>query len=171
MQVMPATARYLAARADLVPAGQRPARAGDLIRFGQADLEHLLQRPPIGDNLIYLAAAYNAGPAGSSAGGRRSASRTTRCCSWSDPAARAAGVRQEGLTNRWSYRARFGQPQPSLEALADRWPTYRALDRDARCMPGIDPGRAFRPLNIAVLTVSDSRSLATTARATCWSSG
>jgi molybdenum cofactor biosynthesis protein B len=25
-------------------------------------------------------------------------------------------------------------------------------------MPGIDPGRAFRPLNIAVLTVSDSRS-------------
>ena len=27
-------------------------------------------------------------------------------------------------------------------------------------MPGIDPGRAFRPLNIAVLTVSDSRSLA-----------
>ncbi|MCC2664683.1 MAG: moaB [Geminicoccaceae bacterium] len=27
-------------------------------------------------------------------------------------------------------------------------------------MPGIDPGRAFRSLNIAVLTVSDSRSLA-----------
>ena len=27
-------------------------------------------------------------------------------------------------------------------------------------MPGIDPGRPFRPLNIALLTVSDSRSLA-----------
>ena len=33
------------------------------------------------------------------------------------------------LTNLWSYRARLGQPQPSLEALArNRWPIYRALD-------------------------------------------
>ncbi|HLT00551.1 MAG TPA: hypothetical protein VK001_00140, partial [Geminicoccaceae bacterium] len=34
------------------------------------------------------------------------------------------------LTNLWSYRARLGQAQPSLAALArGRWPTYRALDR------------------------------------------
>jgi hypothetical protein len=33
------------------------------------------------------------------------------------------------LTNLWTYRARLGQAQPSLEALArGRWPTYRALD-------------------------------------------
>ena len=35
------------------------------------------------------------------------------------------------LTNLWSYRARLGQPQPSLEALArNEWPIYRALDRE-----------------------------------------
>jgi hypothetical protein len=35
------------------------------------------------------------------------------------------------LTNLWSYRARLGQPQPSLEALArNRWPIYHALDSE-----------------------------------------
>ena len=34
------------------------------------------------------------------------------------------------LTNLWSYRARLGQTQPSLQALVrSNWPTYRALDR------------------------------------------
>jgi hypothetical protein len=34
------------------------------------------------------------------------------------------------LTNLWTYRARFGQAQPCLEALArSRWPVYQALDR------------------------------------------
>ena len=33
------------------------------------------------------------------------------------------------LTNLWSYRARLGQPQPSLAALArNQWPSYRTLD-------------------------------------------
>jgi hypothetical protein len=37
------------------------------------------------------------------------------------------------LANLWNYRARLGQAQPSLEALArSRWPTYRALDRRPR---------------------------------------
>jgi hypothetical protein len=37
------------------------------------------------------------------------------------------------LSNLWTYRARFGQAQPSLKALAkSRWPTYRALDRQSQ---------------------------------------
>jgi soluble lytic murein transglycosylase len=33
------------------------------------------------------------------------------------------------LANLWSYRARLGQPQPEVEALAhNRWPRYHALD-------------------------------------------
>ena len=37
------------------------------------------------------------------------------------------------LTNLWTYRARFGQPQPSLEAFArGRWPIYRALDQQSQ---------------------------------------
>ena len=37
------------------------------------------------------------------------------------------------LTNLWSYRARLGQPQPSLQALAhNHWPTYRPLDAETQ---------------------------------------
>jgi soluble lytic murein transglycosylase len=133
MQVMPATARYIADRKDLAP-----PREDDLlepetsIRFGQAYLEHLLQWPPIGGNLIYLAAAYNAGPA--------------RVMRWREqigldddpllflesiPMREPRVYVKKVLTNLWSYRARLGQPQDSLEALArNRWPVYRALDAE-----------------------------------------
>ena len=131
MQVMPATARYLADRKDLAP-----PRHDDLlepetsIRFGQAYLEHLLQWSTIGGNLVYVAAAYNAGPA--------------RVARWREqigidhdpllflesiPMREPRVYVKKVLTNLWSYRARLGQPQPSLEALArNRWPIYRALD-------------------------------------------
>ncbi len=133
MQVMPATARHLASRGALTP-----PREDDLldpetsIRYGQAYLAHLLQRSPIGDNLIYVAAAYNAGP--------------TRVARWREQLAieddpllflESIPMREprvyvkKVLTNLWSYRARLGQPQPSLEALArNQWPSYRALDRE-----------------------------------------
>jgi soluble lytic murein transglycosylase len=133
MQVMPATARYLADRKDL--AAPRP---DDLfepetsIRFGQAYLEHLLQYSPIGGNLIYLAAAYNAGPA--------------RVVRWREqlgidddpllflesiPIRESRVYVKKVLTNLWSYRARLGQSQDSLEALArNHWPIYRPLDRE-----------------------------------------
>jgi hypothetical protein len=33
------------------------------------------------------------------------------------------------LTNLWIYRARLGQPAPSLAAIASgAWPSYQALD-------------------------------------------
>jgi soluble lytic murein transglycosylase-like protein len=36
------------------------------------------------------------------------------------------------MLNLWTYRARLGQPIPSLRDLAEnRWPMYRALDGDA----------------------------------------
>jgi soluble lytic murein transglycosylase-like protein len=132
MQVMPATAQYIAARSDLeLPHGNALFEPETSILFGQAYLEHLLQRPSIGDNLIYLAVAYNAGPA--------------RVLRWqgllattddpllfleSIPMREPRVYVKKVLTNLWSYRARLGQAQPSLEALArSRWPTYRALDR------------------------------------------
>jgi soluble lytic murein transglycosylase len=134
MQVMPATAQYIAASSDLeLPHGSALFEPETSILFGQAYLEHLLQRPAIGDNLVYLAAAYNAGPG--------------RVLRWQEtlesdgdpllflesiPMREPRVYVKKVLTNYWSYRARLGQPQPSLEALAkSRWPTYRALDRRA----------------------------------------
>jgi soluble lytic murein transglycosylase len=132
MQVMPATARYIAARADLEhPHGGALFEPETSILFGQAYLEHLLQRPSIGDNLIYLAVAYNAGP------GRVSQWRETLGIE-DDPLLFLESIPmreprvyvKKVLSNLWTYRARFGQPQASLTALArSSWPTYRALDR------------------------------------------
>jgi soluble lytic murein transglycosylase-like protein len=135
MQVMPATARYIAARAEL----ERPHASAlfepeTSILLGQAYLEHLLQRPSIGDNLIFLAVAYNAGP------GRVQQWRETLGIE-DDPLLFLESIPlreprvyvKKVLTNYWSYRARFGQARPSLGALATgRWPTYRALDREAQ---------------------------------------
>ena len=132
MQVMPATAQYIAARSDLEPPhGNALFEPETSILFGQAYLEHLLQRPAIGDNLIYLAVAYNAGP------GRVQRWREL-LDSENDPLLFLESIPmreprvyvKKVLTNLWNYRARLGQAQPSLEALAkSRWPTYRALDR------------------------------------------
>ena len=131
MQVMPATAQFIAARSDLqLPHGNALFEPETSILFGQAYLEHLLQLPSIGDNLIYLAVAYNAGPA--------------RVLRWQEtlpgddpllflesiPMREPRAYVKKVLTNLWTYRARFGQPQLSLEALArGRWPTYQQLDQ------------------------------------------
>ncbi|MGH6901490.1 MAG: lytic transglycosylase domain-containing protein [Geminicoccaceae bacterium] len=135
MQVMPATARYIAARADLDhPQGNALFEPETSILFGQAYLEHLLQRPSIGDNLIYLAVAYNAGP------GRVLQWRETLGIE-DDPLLFLESIPlreprvyvKKVLTNLWTYRARFGQAQSALKALAKgRWPAYRALDRDSQ---------------------------------------
>ena len=91
---------------------------------------------PIGGNLIFVAAAYNAGPG-------RVARWQERLGIENDPLLflESIPIREtreyvkKVLTNLWSYRARLGQPQPALEALArNEWPTYRALDaRAAAC--------------------------------------
>ena len=133
MQVMPETARDLAARGVLEVSDQNDLFEPETsIRFGQAYLEYLLQRSPIGGNLIYVAAAYNAGPG--------------RIAQWRDqlgidndpllflesiPMREPRIYVKKVLTNLWTYRARLGQPQPSLGALAhNRWPSYRSLDAD-----------------------------------------
>ena len=133
MQVMPATARDLARRGALELPGQDGLFEPETgMLFGQAYLEHLLQSPPIGDNLIHLVAAYNAGPA--------------RVMRWqrelqvgddpllfleSIPMNEPRAYVKKVLTNFWHYRARLGQRRPSLDALAgNRWPHYRPLDRE-----------------------------------------
>ncbi len=133
MQLMPATARYLARQSELETPGHDDLFEPETsILFGQAYLEHLLQWSPIGGNLIYLAVAYNAGPA--------------RIARWREelqidddpllflesiPLREPRVYVKNVLTNLWIYRARLGQPQPSLEALArNQWPSYLALDSD-----------------------------------------
>ena len=133
MQVMPETARDLAARGVLEVSAQNDLFEPETsIQFGQAYLEYLLQWSPIGGNLIYVAAAYNAGPG-------RIARWREQLDSNNDPLLFLESIPmrepriyvKKVLTNLWTYRARLGQPQPSLQALAhNHWPVYQALDTD-----------------------------------------
>jgi soluble lytic murein transglycosylase-like protein len=133
MQVMPATAIYIASRAALeVPRKDDLFEPETSIRFGQAYLTHLLQDLPIGANLIFVAAAYNAGPGNIARWQERlGIEHDPLLFLESIPMREPRDYVKKVLTNLWSYRARLGQPQPSLEALArNEWPSYRALDRE-----------------------------------------
>ena len=96
----------------------------------------LINDPHVHGNLLFLAAAYNTGPAAvprlaAAAGGSRDplmfvesiGNRETRT------------FIQRVLTNYWIYRLRLGQPTPDLDTLAaGEWPTYTALDQRAEPM-------------------------------------
>ena len=131
MQVMPGTAKHIAKRTELT------LKSTDLlfdpetaITFGQAYLQELLNRDGIGDNLMFIAAGYNAGPG--------------RVFQWREafnlerdpmmflemiPFTETRVYVKKVLANLWNYRARLGQPLPSLEAMAGNdWPGYQAFD-------------------------------------------
>jgi peptidoglycan lytic transglycosylase len=130
MQVMPATAQFIAARSDLqLPHGNALFEPETSILFGQAYLEHLLQLPSIGDNLIYLAAAYNAGPARVLRWQETLPSDDPLLFLESIPMREPRAYVKKILTNLWTYRARFGQPQLSQALARGRWPAYQQLDQ------------------------------------------
>ncbi len=101
--------------------------------LGQRYLSQLLRSRRVGNDVLRLAAAYNAGP-----GNLR---RWERRMDYSDdpllfietlPVLETRLFVERVLTNLWIYRQRFGQAAPTLVALASgRWPTYRALDQRA----------------------------------------
>lgn len=133
MQVMPGTAKHIVKRTDLTL--ESTAHLLDpetAITFGQAYLQELLNREGIGDNLMFIAAGYNAGPG--------------RVFQWRQaldldrdptmflemiPFVETRVYVKKVLANLWNYRARLGQPQPSLDAMAaNQWPVYRAFDEE-----------------------------------------
>ncbi len=133
MQILPSTARYIARFGG--PSGYRnhhslydPAVNLDL---GQRYLGYLLAYDAVGRDLFRLATAYNGGPGNLGRWSRETdyggdplmfieslPSRETRL------------FIERVLTNLWIYRARLGQPAPSLKAIAaGDWPAYVSLDR------------------------------------------
>jgi soluble lytic murein transglycosylase len=131
MQVMPATAKEVASRSQLELAdwdGVFEPSTG--MALGQAYLDEILRLPWIGDNLMFAAIAYNAGPG--------------RVAEWCEslgpdhdpllflesiPLRETRIYVKKVLTNFWTYRDRLGQPRPSLKALAgNAWPLYEPLD-------------------------------------------
>jgi soluble lytic murein transglycosylase-like protein len=131
MQLMPATAKSMAARAGL-PTPER----GDLtdpetsLTLAQEYINHLLSTDRIGNNLLLLTAAYNAGPGPIPKWlGGDDVRDDPLLFVESIPNRETHGYVQRVLANYWIYRMRLGQPTPDLDALAaGNWPTYTAFD-------------------------------------------
>ncbi len=130
MQLMPATARYIA-RGDERFSGRRDLYDPETnMSLGQKYIRYLIEDPSIGDNLFYMTTAYNAGP-----GNLRKWQRQVDY--QDDPLLFIESIRsretrnfiERVLTNFWIYRLRLGQDVPSLEAAAaGEWPVYIPFD-------------------------------------------
>jgi soluble lytic murein transglycosylase-like protein len=127
MQLMPATARYVAGRSLSRSDLNDPATN---IELGQRYLEKLIKDPVIGGNLFFVAAAYNGGP-----GNLQKWMRSARYADdpllfiESIPSQETRIFIERVLTNYWIYRIRMGQATPSLEGvLRGDWPIYSEQD-------------------------------------------
>ncbi|WP_439814092.1 transglycosylase SLT domain-containing protein [Zavarzinia sp. CC-PAN008] len=131
MQLLPSTAMPVA-RAHRIPM----RGPDDLFRpevnlaVGQAYVRSLMSLPEIGDNLLYLAAAYNAGPA--------KLIRWTAAIDDDDdpllflemiPNTQTRTFAEQVLADLWIYKLRMGRQPASLDALLQGdWPRYQAPD-------------------------------------------
>lgn len=126
MQIMPSTAKFIARKTGLNYRRLDLFNPDHNIKLGQNYISYLLSLEDINHNLIYLGAAYNAGP--------------TKLREWmrevnyfddpllfleSIPARETRNYVEQLLTQYWIYRQLHGKDTPSLDQLANgEWPIY-----------------------------------------------
>jgi soluble lytic murein transglycosylase-like protein len=130
MQLLPSTARSLIKGQDF--RGRERARLYEPalnMELGQRYLARLLEMSSVGGDLFRLATAYNGGPGNLRSWTRISKAEDPLLFIESLPIRESRMYVEHVLTNLWIYRARLGQPAPSLaDVAANRWPAYAALD-------------------------------------------
>jgi soluble lytic murein transglycosylase-like protein len=135
MQLMPNTAGAVAGDHSLRNKRGRhklfaPAYNIDL---GQRYLQTLLQMPMIKGNLMYLAAAYNAGPGNLQKWLRANPDVSADPLLFIEtiPLSETRNFVERVMTNYWIYRTRIGQPDTSVtQAMTGGWPVYQSFDPD-----------------------------------------
>ncbi|RVU35021.1 lytic transglycosylase domain-containing protein [Hwanghaeella grinnelliae] len=136
MQVMPATAGFVAGRPfngnlrdDLLDPGLN-------LQIGQKYIKMLMDDPKAGENLFYTVAAYNGGP-GNLQKWRAKVDYADDPLLFIEslPSRETRNYVENVLADMWIYRHRFGQTTPTLDSLlAGDWPVYAALDGDANAI-------------------------------------
>lgn len=132
MQLMPATAGYMAGKRLRGNDRQKLFDPAYNMSLGQKYIRHLLEDSNIGGNLFYTLAAYNAGP-GNLQKWRSKVDYNGDPLLFIEslPSRETRLYMEHVLSNLWIYRTRMGQPAPTLDALlAGNWPVYIALDED-----------------------------------------
>ncbi|MGE3623151.1 MAG: lytic transglycosylase domain-containing protein [Bdellovibrionales bacterium] len=156
MQILPTTATLMTYSSEdkLVPSANCPDRLLDPstnIAFGQRYVRYLATQPLIGNNLLLMLAAYNGGPSKlakwipESHSARNGVDLTRANIEKEDPLYFIESIPlrqthdyvQHVLIHYWGYRARLGEPAPSLKELANgQWPRFTLPDLDRRPAKG-----------------------------------
>lgn len=125
MQLMSSTAIYVTKdrrlRRDTSPLFETEYN----LETGQRYVSYLMEKDFIGNNLFFLATAYNAGP-GNLYKWQKKVKYGNDPLMFIEaiPSRQTRIYIERVLANFWVYNARFGQPSESLEGLIhDRWPT------------------------------------------------
>jgi soluble lytic murein transglycosylase-like protein len=119
MQIMPATAGYIAGDPSLASSSARLHDPGLNLELGQRYVSYLAQQDHIDGDLIRVLASYNAGP-GSFArwGGAIRDGGDPLMFIEAIPLRETRAFVQHALTYTWIYAARLHLPSPSLDAMA-----------------------------------------------------
>ena len=135
MQLMPNTAFHVAGEDKFNDyEGKSLLKTPEIsLDLGQDYIEELLNNGTVGQDLLSLAIAYNAGP-GNLARWKAERADVTDPLYFLEtiPFAETRTYTKRVMANYWIYRARFDQTDDSLLALANgKWARYAALDKDA----------------------------------------
>jgi soluble lytic murein transglycosylase-like protein len=132
MQLMPRTASYVDGARTYHKGGADALFAPELnLALGQKYVRYLLSLDEVEGNLVFMLAAYNAGPGRLREWIAEIDTRDPLLFIESIPVRETRRFARRVLTNLWIYRNRFEQPATSLDQLAaGRWPTYRGFDAE-----------------------------------------
>jgi len=132
MQLMPATANYIAGKEIYhQTSGQHQLKDPSVnLELGQKYVNELLNHRSVGQDLLSLAIAYNAGPGNLSKWKSERAHITDPLLFIETiPYHETRAFVERVLSNYWIYRMRFDQDTPSLDAVAEgKWARYAAQD-------------------------------------------
>jgi len=130
MQLMPATAGFMARKRFRGTARDKLFEPQYNIKLGQQYVRHLMATPKIGLNMFLITAAYNGGPGNLNKWQKQADYRNDPLLFIESlPARETRNFVERVLTNVWYYRYRMGQATPSLTAILEgNWPQYSALD-------------------------------------------
>lgn len=135
MQLMPRTAMHVTGD-DLFTGkkGRALLKTPEVsLDIGQKYVEELLNNAQVGQDLLSLAVAYNAGPGNLAKWkAERAGINDPLLFIETIPYAETRAFVERVMANYWLYRLRFGQPNESMTALAEgNWARYAAHDKGA----------------------------------------
>lgn len=133
MQIMPGTANFVSGKTHYNSKdGRHNLKDPEVnLDIGQRYIENLLSQDSVNEDLFSLAIAYNAGPGNLRKWKRQLADMKDDPLLFVEtiPMSETRAFVERVMANYWIYRARLGQPSPSLDnVIKGHWPQYVGLD-------------------------------------------